>query len=101
MRNIYVPIKGTFDYSGAEPYGSLVYLAEGRVDPFQLPEFARVCQEKMQGSCEDDFILISGLTSYCIVATSVLIGRLPPICRVVNLLIHKKGQYVREQFTFR
>lgn len=101
MRKIYVPIKGAFDYSDASRFGELVYLSEGRQDPFNVQEFSTTCKEAMQGNCEDDYILLSGLTSYNMVAIAVFIGKLPPICNKVSLLIHKGGEYVREQFIFR
>lgn len=69
MTNVYVPTTSFHDLSKAERFGSLVYLTDGRVDPFKLNELYTQCVMRMLDSHSEDYILMCGHTVLNVVAT--------------------------------
>lgn len=85
MPKVFVVSKSYHDYSAAEEYGELVYLAEVPINKFSTSAMVRLCEEKFQESDLSDYILVAGPQIMGIVATNCFMqihGRL-------NLLLYK------------
>ena len=84
MARVYVINRSSHDFSGAEKYGKLVFLSEGKVDKFQTNNIFRQFYHYLRNADASDFLLCTGLTIMNIIATSILIRRFGK----VNLLIY-------------
>jgi|GraSoiStandDraft_4_1057263.scaffolds.fasta_scaffold120446_2 hypothetical protein len=74
------------DYTKAERYGEIVYITKGYVSFFSLDRIKyRVC-EALQGSTEDDWLLLSGIPMICVVAACYWLWKHDK----VKLLVHDK-----------
>ena len=83
--NVFVVSKSYHDYSAAEEYGKLIYLAEAPINKFSTSAMVRLCEESFKDSKPSDYILVAGPQIMGIVATNCFMqmhGRL-------NLLLYK------------
>jgi len=90
MRNVYIINKGGHDYTDARRYGALIFCTEGPVAKFNTSQMYRAFEESMIDSSEDDYILLTSLTTMCSIACAIFAhkhGRL-------NLLLFKDGEYI-------
>lgn len=90
MPRVFITSKGTHDYTKAEKFGQLVYLSEGTVTQYKLPSIARDFSDKLSDVTEDDFLLVSGLSSMNAVAATIInkhVGK-------VNYLLYIRDEYV-------
>lgn len=84
MAIVYVPNRGPHDYSEAKKFGELVFCTQGSLDKYDTAEMFRELTDAMYDSTEEDYLLLTSLTSLCAVAAGIFgakHGRL-------NLLIH-------------
>jgi hypothetical protein len=84
-RKVYVPNRSVHDFSPAESYGQLIYLTEGKLDPYATSKYHRIFSEAMKDSDPEDYILLTGLNAVNVVAAHIMTklhGR-------VNLLLFK------------
>lgn len=89
-KKVFVINRGGHDYSDAERYGDLVFCTDGPVAKFNTSQMVRTFSEQMADSADDDYILLTSLSTMCSVACGVYAvrhGRL-------NLLLFKDGAYV-------
>lgn len=96
MLRVYVLNRGPHDYEHAEQFGELVFCTEGLLDRDDTSQMYRELLEAMQDSQQDDYILLTSLTSLCSIACSIFTykhGRL-------NLLIYKDGTYIQRTLVF-
>ena len=72
MSNVYVINKSGHDFSKAEEYGTLVFLSEGEINPFQMTKIYRMFAAILRDSSPDDCLLISGLAVMNSIASAIL-----------------------------
>lgn len=96
-RIVFVPNKGPHDYSEAKKFGRLEYCTFGMVDRFDVAEMYREVESSMFDSDEKDYILLTSLTSLCVVACSIFVAK----HKCLNLLIHNGQDYVLRELDFR
>lgn len=86
---VYVINKGGHNYSDAARFGELIFMSEGSQNRFAVSATYRSFVETMQGSNEDDYILVTSMNVLNSIASAIFArkhGRL-------NLLLFNKGQY--------
>lgn len=89
-RKVYVPNKGTHDYTKAWDFGELVFCTDGVLNKRDLQTMHSALDKSMLDAQEDDFILLTSLTSLCSVACAVFAARFGKL----NLLIFDDGEYL-------
>lgn len=70
MRKVYVTNRGGHDYSAAKRYGELVYLTEGEIPRYNTSQMFRAIEGVLKDSEQDDYILLTSLTTLNTVACS-------------------------------
>ena len=96
MAYVYVLNKAPHDYSDAERYGELVFCTSGPLDKLDISQMYRELDQAFDDSQEDDWILLTSLTSLCAVACSIFVLKHERL----NLLIHTKTGYVDRSLYF-
>ena len=84
-KKVFVINRSSHDYSQAEEFGKLVFMTEGSLNRFAVSKMFRTFEPFIQTSKEHDYLLLSGLSVMCSVASAMFAdkhGRL-------NLLIYK------------
>lgn len=74
-KRVYVPNKGPHDYTSAWDFGELVFCTEGNVNRKDLRTMHSQLSLALEDADEEDYILMSGLTSLCIVACSLFVKK--------------------------
>ena len=90
-RKVYIVSNGGHDYSDAKRYGELVFLTDEVIRKDDVAQMYRVLSPVLDQADPDDFLLISSLTSLCVVASAILSARFGEL----HLLLYKDGQYVQ------
>lgn len=90
MPKVFVPNKSFHNFSGAEKYGTLVFLTEGSVQRTNINQLYREIYKKMSDAEPDDFLLVSSLAILNAIAASILVHRFGKI----NYLIFVKDRYI-------
>ena len=88
-RKVYIVSNGGHDYSDAKRYGELVFLTDEVIRKDDIAQMYRVLSPILDEAEADDLLLISSLTSLCVVATAILSARFGEI----HLLLYKDGRY--------
>lgn len=97
MPIVYVVNRGPHDYSDAEAYGELVFCTDGPVDRFDTAQMFRELSEAMKESAPEDYILLTSLTSLCVVAAAIFAAK----HKCLNLLLHSRDGYVERSIFLR
>ncbi len=95
-KKVFVPNKGTHDYTKAWDFGDLVFCTTGEISRTDLATMQAEMATAMNDADEDDYILLTSLASLCAVACgmfSAKFGRL-------NILLYERGQYVERHLDF-
>ena len=90
MPKVYIVNKSTHDFSGAEKFGQLIYMTEGRMNRFSTNDMMRKFGDAMRNSGEKDYILLCSLNVMNAVACSIFARK----HGTLNLLLYKSGEYV-------
>jgi hypothetical protein len=93
---VYITNKSGHDYTPAMHYGTLLFLTEGRVKQFSTNTIYREFIEKMSGSEDQDFLLISSLSILNSIATGILAIKHSK----VNFLMFRDGKYLERSINF-
>lgn len=88
-RKVYIVSNGGHDYSDAKRYGDLVFLTDEVIRKDDIAQMYRVLSPILDEAEPDDMLLISSLTSLCVVATAILSARFGEL----HLLLYKDGRY--------
>ncbi len=94
MPKVFVLNDGGYDYSTAQTFGEVVICSTGFVKK-DISYCYRLLSEKLSLAQASDFIVLSGLTSLCCVATALFIEKFGS----VNFLIFKDDRYVPQTLT--
>lgn len=90
MPKVFIPNKGAHDYSDAERFGDLTYVTKGSINSFAVGTMARVWAEALETSTKDDWIMLTSLTTLCVVGCSTFALKHGQL----NLLIFRKDRYI-------
>lgn len=92
MPRVFILSDGGHDYSAAAEFGELVYCTHTPIHRDDVAQMYRELKVSLDEATYDDFILISGLTSLCCVATAIMAERFSE----VHFLIFKSDRYIRK-----
>jgi len=96
LRVVYILNRGAHNYTDAERFGELVFCTDGTLDRYDTSQMYRELSAAMEDSQEDDYILLTSLTSLCSIASSIFAHK----HGCLNLLIHKDAGYVERKLVF-
>lgn len=96
MSYVYVLNKGAHNYTDAERFGELIFCTDGTLDRYDTSQMYRELFAAMKDSMEDDYILLTSLTSLCSIACAIFTAK----HGTLNLLIHKDAGYVERKLVF-
>lgn len=94
---VFVPNRGTNDYSAAYEYGDLIFCSEGLINRKDILTMAKTMNDAMSDAEAEDYILITSLSSLCGVACGIFAARFHRL----NLLIFDSGEYHERTFTIK
>lgn len=89
-RKVFIVSDGGHDYSDAKRFGELVFCTDEVIRKDDVAQMYRVMKAALANAKADDYILVSSLTSLCMVAAAMMgfwTGE-------IHMLIFKDGQYV-------
>lgn len=89
-KKVFVLSDGGHDYSAAEKFGQIVICSEGALHKDDISQMYRLLSDALYDSSEGDYILVSSLTSLCMVGAAIMANQFGKI----NLLIYRDGRYV-------
>jgi hypothetical protein len=90
MTKVFVLNDGGHDYSSAEKFGKIVFCTEGFIDRYDVAQMYRELSVCLLGANPDDYILVSSLSSMCMVATAIMVEQFGEL----HMLIHNGKEYV-------
>jgi hypothetical protein len=93
MNKVFVVNQSGHDFKDANRFGDLIFLSKGKMDRYAITSVYREFSEYLNDSSENDWILITGLSSMSSIACSIFAykwGRL-------NLLLYKNNRYVERR----
>lgn len=90
MPKVFVVNDGGHDYSDAERFGELVFCTEHVIRKDDTAQMFRELSESLSWAQSDDYLLVSSLTSLCMIAAGIMGDKFGEL----HLLIFKDGQYV-------
>lgn len=97
MAKVYIINRGAgHDFTPAEEFGTLVYLSEGTIKPFDTGDMHRQFSAILALSGPNDYILLTSLTVMCVLAACIFVAK----HNCLNLLIYSKGNYVERRIVF-
>lgn len=89
-KKVYVVSNGGHDYSDAQRFGEVVFCTDGVIRKDDTAQMYREIHAALEEAKPDDFLLVSSLTSMCMVAAAILSDRFGEL----HLLLFKDGQYI-------
>ena len=93
---VFVVNAGGHNYSDAERFGEIVFCTHGAVDRFDINQMYRECAEAMKDAVEEDYILITSLSSLCSIARAIHAAKF----KQLHLLLYRDGQYTAKSLMF-
>lgn len=90
MTKVYIVSKGGHDFSPAEGFGEIIFLSGGSMSRYSIASMYRQFVDKLKDSAPGDYILLTGLSSMCAVACSIMAF----LHGKVNFLIFRDGVYI-------
>jgi len=90
IRKVYILNDGGHDYSPAEKFGELVFLNIPYEIRWDISRIYATLKDSLVDAEEDDLFVISNLTTFCCIATALMVewyGR-------INYLLYKKDKYI-------
>jgi hypothetical protein len=97
MPSIYVPNKGSHDYSDSARYGAVVYITKGEQNRYAIGTMVRNWVKALRESKEDDYILLSSLTNLCCIGCALFVMK----HRRLNLLLFRNDKYIERKLDLR
>jgi hypothetical protein len=91
---VYIPNKGSHNYSDAERFGELTFLTSGRIRKYDIDFLYGEMSKGMIDAQEQDYVLISSLPIVGSIACSVMAKKFGK----VNLLLFCDGAYIERTF---
>jgi hypothetical protein len=72
MPKVYITNRSGHDFSSATTFGELVFLSEGKTDPYQMSKIYREFVDVLKDSHEDDYLMITGLPVMNSIAAAIM-----------------------------
>jgi hypothetical protein len=88
-RKVFILSDGGHDYSAAEKFGQIIFCTEGPIHKDDVSQMYRTLNQALLDADAKDYILVSSLTSLCMVAAAIMADAFGE----VHLLIHHNGRY--------
>lgn len=95
-RQVFIVNNGGHDYSGAEQFGTIVFCTESVIRKDDTAQMFRELSEALSWAHADDYLLVSSLTSLCMIAAGYMAERFGEL----HLLLYKDGQYVARDIIY-
>lgn len=95
-RKVYVVNRGAHDFSEAQKHGHLVYMTEGFQPRFSVNTAYRRFEFCMQDSSEEDWLLLTGLSTLNAVASAIFAVK----HNRLNLLLFNGKTYTKRTLIF-
>lgn len=89
-RKVFIVNNGGHDYSDAARFGEIVFCTDSVIRKDDVSQMYRELKVALSDAKADDYLLVSSLTSLCMVAAAILSDRFGEL----HLLLYKDGQYV-------
>lgn len=94
MPNVFIPNKGSHDYTDAKRFGELTYVTSGYQNKYSLGSMIRCWKHALETSSPDDYILQTSLSILNAVGIALFALKHNGRC---NILIWKKDRYIERQ----
>jgi hypothetical protein len=88
-RKVFILNDGGHDYSASSKFGDPIICSEGAINKDDISQMYRVLSDALFDAQEKDYILVTSLTSLCMVASAIMANRFGQ----VHLLIYRDGRY--------
>ena len=88
MKKVFVVNKSYHDFSEAERFGEVIFLSDGSMDRYAVNNMARMFQERMKDSSENDYLVPCSLNAMNSVASAIFAKKHGKL----NLLLYKHGR---------
>ncbi len=95
-RKVFIVSNGGHDYREAEKFGEVIFCTESVIRKDDIHQMFRELDQCLQQAERDDYLLISSLTSLCVVAAGILADKFGEL----HLLVYKDGEYVSKDLFF-
>ena len=89
-RKVFVVSNGGHDYSDAQRFGEVVFCTDGVIRKDDTAQMYREIHAAVADANANDYLLVSSLTSMCMIAAAILSDRFGEL----HLLLFKDGQYI-------
>ncbi len=89
-RKVFIVSNGGHDYADATSFGELIFCTDGVIKKHDIAQMYRELSQSLDCAEPDDYLMISSLTSLCVVAASILANRFGEL----HLLVYHDGAYV-------
>jgi len=94
---VFIPNKGSHDYSEAERYGELIFVSDGIQNRFSVDQMCRTWKDFLSTSTKKDYLLVTSLTILNCIGCAVFVAK----HGVLNLLLFKSGKYMARSINLR
>lgn len=89
-RKVFIVNNGGHDYSDATRFGEIVFCTDEVIRKDDVAQMYRLLNASLADAEPQDYLLVSSLTTLCVVASGILAERFGEL----HLLIFDKGQYI-------
>lgn len=96
MAKVYVVNNGGHDYSDAERFGEVVFCTDAFIRRDDTGLMYRALHEALKDAEPEDYLMMSSLTSMCVVASGILVEKFGQL----NMLILHNQQYTARKVVF-
>ncbi len=95
-RKVFIVTDGGHDYSDAERFGKIVFCTESVIRRDDVAQMYRELSSCLAQASKDDYLLVSSLTSMCMVAA----GFLADAFGQLHLLVYHDNKYIVKDVYF-
>lgn len=88
-KRVYIVSDGGHNYEDAKRFGELIFCTERVIKRSDIAQMYRELGEALLTAQAEDYILVSSLTSMCMVAAAIMADRFGEL----HLLIYEDGRY--------
>lgn len=89
-RKVFIVNNGGHDYSSAARFGEIVFCTDRPIHRDDVHQMYRELSFALADADAEDYILVSSLTSLCMVAAAIMADRFGEL----HLLIYNNGEYI-------
>ena len=71
MPKVFIPNKGSHDYSEAKKFGELSFVTSGMMNPYNVGKLVRCWERALRYSDKDDYIVVTSLPVICMIGAAL------------------------------